>query len=192
MEKKFIKISTIKRRIDNILCAYDEQLSNSSAHETSAGSSSSCINNNTTTSSENGEKEKSTVSYQTIDIEPILAMIEKRSESQLTAATSRSKRRSGALKRPSTSQSGIPKKKIQTEDDSPLAASRKPYTRSSARQQNQKKPVTMTNVPSIVIESDTDPDENNSAKSEAVKTDWTRNPIEKYSNKFIHIHWPIQ
>lgn len=155
MDKKYIKVSTVKHRIEKILSAYDEQRTNSGTHETSACSSSS-------SSSCSDEKQKTPFSYDTIDIESILQMIENKNGTPVTAEGSRSKRRNGVKKRTSTSQSEIPKKKIETKDEIP-----KPGTRSSARQRNLKKAV--AKIPSIVIDSDTDHDENNGEKFDAVK-----------------------
>lgn len=154
MDKKYIKMSTIKHRIEIILSAYDEQRTNSGAHETSACSSTSNSNSDT--------KNKTPFSYDTIDIESILHTIDKKSVNPVSTQGNRSKRRNAAKKRGSTTQSEIPKKKIEKKDEFPNR-----NTRSSARQRNLRKPV--AKIPSIVIESDTDYDENNGEKFDAMK-----------------------
>lgn len=88
-------------------------------------------------------------------------MTERKGTTQNTTAASRLKRRNVVSKRisTSTSQSDIPKKKIQMDADNPLATVKEPKTRKSAQQQHSKK--SMAKIPSIVIESDSDHDKNN-------------------------------
>lgn len=100
MDKKYIKLSTVKHRIEKILSAYDEQRTNSLAHETSVSSSSS----NSISSNCNDDKNKIPFSYETIDIQSILQMIDKKNGTPVSAEGNRSKRRNNAKKRTSTTQ----------------------------------------------------------------------------------------
>lgn len=155
MDKNYIKIETIKLRIENILVAYDEQLSTSRAHETPACSSSD-------TSNSIGVNEKPPFSYRTIDIESILKMTEKRSPQHVQNVPNRSKRRNAVPNSESL------RNKIQSNDNSSLRTGKISKVRTSARQRNKKK--SMSNVPSIAIESDSDHlDKNNSRKVQVNK-----------------------
>lgn len=159
-----IKISTVKRRIENILSAYNEQMKNSTTQET-LPSSSSCSTNTSSSSSISSssdkidEKKKMPFSYETLDIDAILRMTEKESEPKTNSTESRPKRQSGALKRTSTPQSDGPEKKTQTDSDSSSTPSKKPKVRSSARQRSQRNALSKNSW--VVTDIVPDHDENN-------------------------------
>lgn len=158
MDKNYIKIETIKLRIENILVAYDEQLSTSRTHETPTCSSSD-------TSKSSGENEKPPFSYRTIDIESILKLTEKKTPKQVTNVPSRPKRRNAIPKSESL------RKQNHSNNDSPLRTGKVSKIRTSARQRNQRKSV--SKIPSIVIESDSDYDKNNSEKVQVERKNWS-------------------
>lgn len=163
MDKKFIKISTVKRRIENILSAYNEQIKNFATQETLPSSSSCSTNTNNSSSSstdKTAEEKKMQFSYETLDIDSILRMTEKESESKTNFAESHrqvKKRQGGALKRTSTPQLEGSAKKTQMDSDNSSTPGKKSKIRSSARQKSQR----VAKVSSVAIETDSDHDENN-------------------------------
>lgn len=160
MDKKFIKISTVKRRIDNILSAYDEQLCNFNTHETSASSG----GRSSSSSSSSAENEQLPFLHNAVHIESILKVTEKRTPSQVKTPTSHNTRRTGAMKRPPTSKPEIPNKKIQIEMASPLQTLRTSTNskiRSTPRQRNLREVVEQTTIP---LDSNSDLDKNHGEK----------------------------
>lgn len=142
MDKTNINISTVRRRIENILIAYDKQKSASTALETSTSSG------NSTGGSD--DKEKAPFSYETIDIESILKM------------TDRKIPRTNRRKRVPLSQSNMSPKDSRSSDEASQIMDEHLTARSLARQRSKKE-----SVSSINIESRSDYDETNRERDEA-------------------------